>query len=149
VKRILLACFAFLLASGFEAGAEAFYCQNRLVIVGDAQARVRSLCGDPASISERVVSRTQRVYVRVNGAVVADEITVSEVIEFWVYDFGPRRFMQELQFSSGRLRSIEALGYGTEVAAMRVRHRNARSFDLGSHLAAVSVRRRGSSLPPT
>ena len=33
-------------------------------------------------------------------------------METWVYDFGPNRFMKELQFVDGHLKRIDSLGRG-------------------------------------
>lgn len=105
------ACFA------WGSSAQAMTCQNRLVTVGEAMARVRALCGEPDSVSERVVHRTQAVHRRVNGGIVSDRITVAVTLVSWVYDFGPTRFMRELVFEENRLRTIDTLGYGTRRAS--------------------------------
>src|SRR5690606_10091552 len=88
--------------------AEALSCRNRLVDLGDPMVRVQHLCGDPASVSERVVHRTQQVARYVSpGVVVSDTVTVSVTQTVWVYDFGPTRFMRELVFEGGRLAAID------------------------------------------
>lgn len=94
--------------------AYAMRCDNRLVVDGDAPARVRSLCGDPADATHRVVSRSVTVHRRLsNGTIVSESVMVSVEVEVWVYDFGPRRLMRELTFEDGRLVRIRTLGYGT------------------------------------
>lgn len=104
----------------FASTASAMRCGNRLVVVGDASARVRGLCGEPAEITERVVERSRQVYVRgPNGSLIGDRVSVSVVVQRWVYDFGPQRFMRELVFEDGRLVQINTLGYGTERAELR------------------------------
>ena len=70
--------------------------------------------GPPWTTLSLPVTRTAVVQRRgPGGAVVAEAITVTAVIEVWLYDFGPRRFMEELSFENGRLIAIESLGYGT------------------------------------
>ncbi len=102
--------------------AQALYCQNRIVAVGDPSVRVRELCGDPADIVERVEHRERTIHRRAaDGVVISDSFGVSVVVETWTYDFGPQRFMHALTFEDGRLRRIRALGYGTARSAMRDR----------------------------
>jgi hypothetical protein len=94
--------------------AHAMSCRNRLVNVGDPMVRVQDLCGEPASVTERVVHRTRHVRRYISaGVVVVDAITVSAIVTVWLYDFGPSRFMRELVFEEGRLAVIETLRYGT------------------------------------
>jgi hypothetical protein len=115
MHRILVAlaltavCFAWDASS-----AHALSCRNRLVTVGDPMVRVQDLCGEPASVSERVVHRTQQVARYISpGVVVSDTVTVSVTQTIWVYDFGPTQFMRELVFEGGRLAAIDTLSYGT------------------------------------
>lgn len=94
--------------------AQAMTCQNRLVTVGDSMARVRSLCGEPSTVSERVVQRQREVRRLVRpGVVVSDVITVSVTLTEWVYDFGPTRLMRQVVFEDGTVRMIDTLGYGS------------------------------------
>jgi hypothetical protein len=114
MSRYLLAAVALTFTLAHDPSAHAFWCGNRTVQIGDPQIEVRSLCGEPAGVSERVVTRTVGVQQRVTrGIVVQDAVTVTVVVEIWLYDFGPRRFMQELAFEGGRVIAMEALGYGT------------------------------------
>src|SRR5690606_10504563 len=101
MHRILVA-LTFVCLAWDASSAQALSCRNRLVAVGDPMVRVRDLCGDPATVSERVVHRTQQVARRVApGVVVRDTVTVSVTQTLWVYDFGPTRFMRELVFEDG------------------------------------------------
>lgn len=94
--------------------AHALSCQNRIIDVGDPAARVRALCGEPSSISTHVEERSVTVRRRApGGAIVGETVTVAVTIERWIYDFGPQRFVRELEFEAGRLRAIRTLGYGT------------------------------------
>ncbi|UJR79515.1 DUF2845 domain-containing protein [Sandaracinus amylolyticus] len=101
----------------FDGTAHALRCGTRLVVTGDPIHYVRSICGDPASITTSTVSRTRTVGSRiVAGTVIADSVTVTVAIETWVYDFGPRRFMEELTFEDGTLVRQRPLSYGTRTA---------------------------------
>lgn len=113
IRIVSIAAFAFAtLALGSE--AEALSCQRRIVSHGDAMSQVQTLCGDPASRSTRLAEQSRSVFQPgPGGALIADTVTVTTVVETWVYDFGPRRLMQELVFEDGRLRRIRTLSYGT------------------------------------
>jgi hypothetical protein len=41
-------------------------------------------------------------------------IYVPVVIEVWLYDFGPQRFVQEVSFEHGRVVALQPVGYGYE-----------------------------------
>jgi hypothetical protein len=115
---IFAACavFAVLAPNGRAAALD---CGRRLILVGDAMARVRALCGEPASISTRTESRTVFGAARRVGGSFGEAHTVTIQVEVWVYDFGPRRFMEELTFADGVLRGTRSLGYGTVRAEIR------------------------------
>lgn len=120
--------------------AEAMSCQNRLVIVGDPMVRVLDLCGDPSTVTERVVHRTQQVQRYVApGVIVTDVVTVSVTLTEWVYDFGPTRFMRGLVFEDGTLRVIDTLGYGTPSG--RTASIDARAWPTREPLVALPARR--------
>lgn len=114
MNRIAIASVAFALSALGASSAHALSCNNRLVVVGDPSARVRSLCGDPATVTTRVEQRSVTVHRRAaSGVIVSETISVSVTVETWVYDFGPQRLMQQLVFEDGTLRAIDTLGYGT------------------------------------
>lgn len=119
-KPTLFALVSFALVQLAAAPSQAMTCQNRLVREGDASARVLELCGDPAEIVQRTVSRSRVVQRQLpDGTIVADAITVTVAVEQWTYDFGPQRFMRRLIFEEGTLVSIETLSYGTPGHAPR------------------------------
>ncbi len=114
MSRTALAALVLALGALGASSARAMSCQNRLVTVGDAPARVRALCGEPASLTARVEQRSVTVHRRAaSGVIVSETISVTVTVERWVYDFGPQRFMRELVFEDGRLLAIHTLGYGT------------------------------------
>lgn len=104
---VVLAC-AWL---GSPGEAHALNCGSRLVEVGDSSVYVRSVCGDPTAMSTRTETRSAWAGTGPYGYGYGQSVTVQ--IEVWVYDFGPTRFMEELTFENGVLRSERALGYGT------------------------------------
>ena len=88
--------------------ADGFRCASgRLVSTGDHMAEVRNKCGDPDSAGQRVEKRTRKEKVRrwVGGASeeVVEEREVEIVLDEWVYDLGPRKFMQMVTFENGRV----------------------------------------------
>lgn len=102
-----------LLLSLFCVGVSPVYalrCGNRLVDVGDSQSTVVRKCGKPVTTEQRVVYRPQPGQDPFTDSL--HTIYALVVIEVWLYNFGPRRFMQELSFEAGRLITIEPLGYG-------------------------------------
>src|SRR6476469_8116836 len=75
-------------------------CGTQLVSVGDTPYEVEATCGAPDSRQQRSETRTVRRQVRVPcadrrawcSALIEDSVEVA--IEEWIYDFGPRRFLQ-------------------------------------------------------
>lgn len=90
--------------------AYAFRCGQRLVLVGAATFDVLRKCGEPISINQRVI------YWPVSepslDSPFEEPLFIPVVIDEWIYNFGPKRFMQKLSFEEGILRGIESLGYG-------------------------------------
>jgi len=101
-----------------SAAANSLRCDNQLVQEGDSQYEVKSLCGPPDDVQRRTEKRrvqraVQRPCAHGSGScvVVVDdyvEITVDE----WIYDFGPRRFLQHLTFEGGQLVAVRSGAYG-------------------------------------
>jgi hypothetical protein len=90
--------------------AYALRCGNRLVNVGDSLSTVLRKCGEPMTTEQRVIYRAQLGQDAVTDSL--RPVYVPVVIEVWLYNFGPKRFMQELSFEAGRLITIEPLEYG-------------------------------------
>lgn len=102
--------------------ASALSCDGRLVEAGDHEAYVRSVCGEPTYFTTRTETRT--VFVGPYGDTrtgygygVGYAQTVTVVIDVLVYDFGPTRFIDELTFENGVLRTDRIAGYGTPAGA--------------------------------
>jgi len=90
--------------------AEALYCGKRLVLVGASKAEVLDKCGEPEARDHWVEYRS--VLQPLSFAPLQEEVYFPVRIEEWVYNFGAQRFRQQFRFEDGRLRDIEALGYG-------------------------------------
>src|SRR3954463_13932395 len=80
-----------------------FRCESgRLVYTGDHMYEVRKKCGDPDMVTQRLEKRkvTQKVRRWVGG--VAEEFDeereVDILVDEWVFDFGPERFIRIVSF---------------------------------------------------
>jgi hypothetical protein len=104
--RVLLMLLALLVASD----AFALRCGHRLVQVGDYKLDVLEICGEPDAVERRTGIRGSRLR-HPYGALEINRFEEVE-IEDWVYNFGPRKFKQLLEFEDGELKSIRNLGYG-------------------------------------
>lgn len=98
----LLLLFVPLLAGGVNDG---FYCDRRLVTVGDPVWEVARKCPDPFWNETFDRARLFDAY----GHPIA-----FERIEVWVINFGASRFMRRLEFVDGRLERARSLGYGVD-----------------------------------
>jgi hypothetical protein len=101
-----------------SAASNSLRCDNQLVQEGDSQYEVKSLCGLPHDVQQRTETRrvqraVQRPCARGSGlcAVVVDHY-VDIVVDEWIYDFGPRRFLQYLTFEGGQLVAVRSGPYG-------------------------------------
>lgn len=101
--------------------AAAFRCGSKLVKDGMHEVQVIAVCGQPATMRNlgvAVRSYDYRYnnqsspgwsgYSRPGFGHLAQEVIITE----YVYNFGPRKFMQRLIFEGGVLVTIETIGYG-------------------------------------
>jgi hypothetical protein len=108
--RATFAVFLFFLVCLSTVPAWAFRCGNRLVSLGEPRNAVLHKCGEPDTTDRRM---TYRVLPDSDPFRVArPPVYIPVVIDVWVYNFGPRRFMQEFSFEEGRLIDVQSLGYG-------------------------------------
>jgi hypothetical protein len=106
MKKWILALVITLVATS----AQAFRCGRQLVQIGDYKLDVLEKCGDPDMVEERTAIRGSRLR-HPYGALEIDQFE-EVVIEEWVYNFGPRKFKQLLEFEDGVLKKIRNLDYG-------------------------------------
>jgi hypothetical protein len=111
------AALALVLAGAQATADSGFRCESgRLVSLGDHMSEVRSKCGDPAFVAQRVEKR--RVKVKVRRWVVdqmeevVEEREVEVPIDEWTYDMGPSRFIRIVSFENLRVTGVAARGYG-------------------------------------
>jgi Protein of unknown function (DUF2845) len=115
----LVVAFALPLTGPAPAGAEeGFRCASgRLVSVGDHLVDVRNKCGDPDYVGQRVEKRKLREKVRRQGEAgysdeVMEEREVEILLDEWIYDLGPKKFMRTALFENGRVVQTGTGEYG-------------------------------------
>jgi hypothetical protein len=102
------------------AQADAMHCGSDLVSDGDSTYEVRSVCGEPDAMRERIEYRSVQVFVTgpcqpgaahtVCGRYETQLVPI--VLEEWTYDFGPTNFIRYVTFENGKLRDIATGDYG-------------------------------------
>ena len=105
--------------------AFALRCGTKLVLTGDHQAKIQHICGEPASIQISAIYRSgypRSSHLRVGHSslrhssdselLIHNRSLVEVQVEEWLYNFGPRRFMQSIRFENGIVTRIKQLGYG-------------------------------------
>lgn len=92
--------------------AHAFRCGNKLISEGDHLTRVLEFCGEPDYVEFR--GRHPRLIVDAHrhSPYIVGPAYEDVIVEEWVYNFGPRKFMRRLRFENGELKKIEPMGYG-------------------------------------
>lgn len=128
------------LAIGLAPGtARALSCDGHLVEVGDSEAYVRSVCGEPTAFTSHTEMRAAVMpygYYPYRGApygyVPYGYAATTVQVDVLVYDFGPTRFVDELTFENGVLRADRVAGYGT-VGAARARREARRAERAARH----------------
>ena len=101
--------------------AYAFRCKSKLVKDGMHEQQVIAICGEPTTRRDLGYAVRSPSYgfrhIRPGGfrqrhfpayVNLAQQVIVTE----YVYNFGPRKFMQRLVFEGGVLVNIETIGYG-------------------------------------
>ncbi|MCK9418482.1 MAG: DUF2845 domain-containing protein [Nitrospirae bacterium] len=80
-------------------------CDEQSPIIGDTKAEVRIKCGEPFWKD----SREEEVIGTIEGS---KKKKVIIVVDEWIYNFGPNRFVRIYQFKNGKLVDIRTGGYG-------------------------------------
>lgn len=120
--RISLAfafCLAVAVAPARTRADSGFRCANgRLVSVGDRMSQVRSRCGEPDAISQRIERRRIKYYVTRWVDNVAqtyvEEREVEVPIDEWTYDLGRQSFVRYVLFDAGQVVDVATGGYGSK-----------------------------------
>lgn len=92
------------------ADAQAFYCGERIVSVGDSKADVLLKCGEPASKDAR-----DEEYIEKTG--IESKRKTRVTIEDWTYNAGPDALVRILTFNNGKLADVREGGRGFDSRA--------------------------------
>jgi hypothetical protein len=99
------------LGTAAPAMADSMRCGSRLITDGDSAGKLRSLCGEPASVSRTSILRPPLIWL--NGRPLRVGYGHVEVpVETWEYNFGPSRLILRVRIEDGRVVDIDTLGYG-------------------------------------
>ena len=101
---LLLGCLV------LTAPAYALRCGTGVVNVGDSALQLLRNCGEPTLKDRQERRILTRNYDAFRGVYYDDYVTVP--YEIWMYNFGPRRFVQHIVIEDGKIKSIESAGYG-------------------------------------
>ena len=101
-----------------SARADSLECEGRHVSPGDTKVDLLGKCGEPTAREERVEEKQTATVDRASQTGEARKVT--EVVETWVYDFGPQRFVQYVTLTGGKVRAVKSGDYGT-TSARRLR----------------------------
>lgn len=108
----LFAVFACLAVS--SARADSLECEGRHVSPGDTKVDLLGKCGEPTAREERVEDKQTATMEKSSQTGEARRVT--EVVETWVYDLGPQRFVQYVTLAGGKVRTVKSGDYGTASA---------------------------------
>jgi len=88
-------------------------CGTRIVSVGDGKDKVRSLCGEPTSVSF-VGSIGRRAYPNYDpyDYPYFGPAWVELPVEIWTYNFGPTKLLRKMRFVGDELVEIRTDGHG-------------------------------------
>lgn len=89
--------------------AMAFRCGTREVVLGDTQGDVLYKCGEPSWVGgpwEQIHRRGHKHGDRFSS------FEISVIVEEWMYNLGPTRFVRFLRFENGILVAIRNGSYG-------------------------------------
>lgn len=100
---LLLPAIVVLLLAAGPAGA--MRCGNELVSLGDRTVEVLEKCGPPLTVDRWELVRQTRPFFRFG-------VWEQVLIEEWLYNLGPHKFMRVLRFENGRLVDEKTVGKG-------------------------------------
>lgn len=106
-----------LLASALAAASaiaeDTMRCGTRIVSVGDGKDKVRSLCGEPTSVSF-VGSIGRRAYPNYDPYDYSyfGPAWVELPVELWTYNLGPTKLLRKMRFVGDELVEIRTDGHG-------------------------------------
>ena len=98
--------------------AMAMRCGTRPVTDGNTQEEVLRNCGEPTQTNSRYITRGSgyvnfRTRDALSGSHQGNYFFIEEVlVEEWIFNFGPNKFMRKVTFENGIVVEIDTLRYG-------------------------------------
>jgi hypothetical protein len=89
--------------------AHALQCGQSIVVVGDRMGAVSARCGQPATQTTRHETVVEWI-VPPSAGFAGQSRTITIEVVVWTYDFGPGRYVEELEFRDGVLTRMRSLG---------------------------------------
>jgi hypothetical protein len=103
------------LAAAPARAEDSMRCGSKLISVRDGKDKVRSLCGEPSSVSFQGVIRRAARYEYGYGYGRYDYYgpgVIDMPVEVWTYNFGTNKLLRKLRFVGDELDEIRTDGYG-------------------------------------
>jgi len=105
-----------LLASGGAHASDTMRCGSRLISTGDGKDKVRTLCGEPTSVSfVGMIGRRGYPGYTTDGQYDYSYFGPAWVelpVEVWTYNFGSSKLLRKLRFVGDELVEIRTDGHG-------------------------------------
>ncbi len=92
--------------------AESMRCGTHLVSEGDGKDKVRTLCGEPTSVSLAGYVGGPGYYSGPYENTYLWPGWTTVPVEIWTYNFGPSKLLRKLRFVGDQLDDIQTKGYG-------------------------------------
>ncbi len=92
--------------------ADTMRCGTRLVSEGDGKDKVRTLCGEPTSVSFAGYVGGPGYYTGPYENTYLWPGWTTIPVEIWTYNFGPSKLLRKLRFVGDQLDDIQTDGYG-------------------------------------
>lgn len=89
--------------------AHALQCGQSIVVVGDRMGAVSARCGAPSTQTTRHETVVEWI-VPPSAGFAGQSRTITIEVVVWTYDFGPGRYVEELEFRDGVLTRMRSLG---------------------------------------
>jgi hypothetical protein len=90
--------------------AQSLRCDRKIISQGASRAEVTAFCGDPVQVDQKSVYYPISSVTHRANSITGPAVEIQ--VEVWIYNFGPNKLMQRIQFEDGVVVRIESLGYG-------------------------------------
>lgn len=112
---VLAAVIVGALGAASARAEDSMRCGSKLISVSDGKDKVRTLCGEPSSITFQGVIRRAPRYEYGYGSNRYDYYgpgVIDMPVEVWTYNFGTSKLLRKLRFVGDELDEIRTDGYG-------------------------------------